>query len=100
MRRSSLVDSYIGHVGERERERETVKERRGDSTQGLSLEREKDRSPRERNGSSILRSRGHFRGRNARLFSTLRSPSFTFGKRERENRARRATHERQQFFAR
>lgn len=100
MRRSSLVDSYIGHVGERERERETVKERRGDSTQGLSLEREKDRSPRERNGSSILRSRGHFRGRNARLFSTLRSPSFTSRKRERENRARRATHERQQFFAR
>lgn len=39
MRRSSLVDSYIGHVGERERE--TVKERRGDSTQGLSLERER-----------------------------------------------------------
>lgn len=87
MRRSSLVDSYIGHVGERERE--TVKERRGDSTQGLSLEREKDRSPRERNGSSILRSRGHFRGRNARLFSTLRSPSFTFGKRERKSCAPR-----------
>lgn len=99
MRRSSLVDSYIGHVGERERE--TVKERRGDSTQGLSLEREKDRSPRERNGkarlsfvaagTSVEETLAFFQH-----FVHLRSPSG----RERENRARRATHERQQFFAR
>lgn len=98
MRRSSLVDSYIGHVGERERE--TVKERRGDSTQGLSLERERRTEVLEKEtarlsfvaaGTSVEETLAFFQH-----FVHLRSPSG----RERENRARRATHERQQFFAR
>lgn len=91
MRRSSLVDSYIGHGEEREREIERERSRNVEEiAQGLSLER---RTESSRNGgkalSSILRGRGHFRGTNARLFSTLRSPSFTFGKRERKSCAQR-----------
>lgn len=90
MRRSSLVDSYIGHVGERERE--TVKERRGDSTQGLSLERERRTEVLEKEtarlsfvaaGTSVEETLAFFQH-----FVHLRSPSG----RERENRARRATH--------
>lgn len=90
MRRSSLVDSYIGHVGERERERRSrnVEEIRH---KGLAsrerrtevLEKETARLSFVAAGTSVEETLAFFQH-----FVHLRSPSG----RERENRARRATH--------
>lgn len=86
MRRSSLVDSYIGHGEERERKIERERSRNVEEiAQGLSLERRTETAVRlyllsfVAAGTSVEQTLAFFRH-----FVHLRSPSG----REKENRAR------------